>query len=498
MPHRWTAPASLALALAACNNITPEDTTDGPTGGTSTGTTDGADPTGDPSTGPTTGEPTTDGPTSSPTSSPTGDPTGDPTGETDTAGEDVTIYDIQGGKIAPKTTVTVKGVIVTSPVQVEKGALFIEEPEGGEFSGIQLYMYDEVVAALDAPIGSVVTVTGLYDEFYGSSQITVMAVGDIEVTGTGEVPAPAVVAAADVANDGALAENYEGVLIEIQDATVTDPDLGPEQIGQFEVEGGAHVSDFFLFPLGMSPKPAMGQVYPSIVGPLLYSFDQFQIAPRSLADLGEEGTDTDTDTDTTTDTGGEGVTIFDIQQGMVTLGDPVTVTDVIVTSPLTFKKDGFFVQDPQGGEFSGIYVYINMHAVNVKPGDKVTVTGVYDEFFDFSQIKIAGPGDVVVNGNGPVPAPAVVAADDIATGGPLAENYEAVLVRVEDVTVSTAADNFGEWIVEGSLHVDDLFFAKADWPLPMVGDTFTSLTGPLAYSFDNFKLSPRTAADLVE
>ena len=177
----------------------------------------------------------------------------------------------------------------------------------------------------------------------------------------------------------------------------------------------------------------------------------------------------------------------------------VTIENVVVTTGLTFKKDGFFVQDPMGGEYSGIYVFINQNPdmLAVQPGDVVSITGLYTEFFGMSQLSAGQAGDVIVSGTDMVPDPVIVAPADIATGGAMAENYESVLVRVENVTVATAADNFGEWTVDGSLRVDDLFFASGDWPNPSPGDTFSSITAPLTYSFDNFKLAPRTVDDLA-
>ena len=505
MQHRGlTALPILALALAACTDTPAETDTTESTSGTGTGTGSATDPATD---GPTTDEPTTDTPTTQNPSDPTGDPSGDPTGNTttdptgtttDSGGEDSTIYEVQMGKFAIDEVVTIKGVVVTSPVKLKegKGTLFVEEPEGGEYSGIAVYMYDEVTAALDAPPGSIVDITASYSEFYDNSQLVVMGIDDIKVVGQGEVPAPALVQAADIATGGAKAENYEGVLVQIDDALVTNPKV---DIGQFEVEGGARVSDYFLFDIGQSPKPMMGDVYPKVVGPLLYSFDQFQIAPRSLVDLGGDPDDTTTDNTTgDTTTGDQADTIFDIQMGKFKVMDPVTVDGVIATSGLTFKKDGFFVQDPKGGEYSGIFVYIGGNKVTVAPGDVLTISGTYDEFFTYSEIKVAMAADVKKTGTAPVPAPAVVTSAEVATGGAKAENYEGVLVQVKNAKVTTAIDMNQEFIVDMKLRVDDLFIEKANWVNPMVNDTFTSITGNLAYTFDNFKLAPRSPADLVK
>ena len=90
------------------------------------------------------------------------------------------------------------------------------------------------------------------------------------------------------------------------------------------------------------------------------------------------------------------------------------------------------------------------------------------------------------------PAPAVVSPDDIATGGPKAENYESVLVSVEDVTVTNADLGFGEFEVGGSLRVDDFFLKESGMvPTPAQGLELDAVIGPLLYSFDDFKVVPR-------
>jgi hypothetical protein len=68
----------------------------------------------------------------------------------------------------------------------------------------------------------------------------------------------------------------------------------------------------------------------------------------------------------------------------------------------------------------------------------------------------------------------------------------------QDLRLTAISPSIGEYELTDGLFVDDLFFAKADWTLPMVGDMYMSLTGPLAFSFMEAKLSPRTNADIVK
>jgi predicted extracellular nuclease len=489
MHHRLFASVTIGLLTAACG-FTPTETTETSATDTDAASTGGTDATGS------TGGPTTDTPTSTtdmtsvgPDPTSTTDMSGPTTDEPSTGGstgggDDVTIYQIQGGEIAEGSIVTVKDVVVSSSVHPTEGIVFVQEPDGGEMSGISLYLFDEVVMAFDAKPGMRVDLTGEYTEFFGASQIKITDPAGITIVDDqGEPPAPAVVPAADIATGGAKAEAWEGVLVQVDNVTVANPNA---DIGEFTVDGDLRISDFYLFPQMLSPKVIMGQKFISIAGPLHFSFDNFKVVPRTLADLvGEDLPVNET-------------SIFDIQTDKVVVGAPVVVKGAIVTSPLTFKKDGFFVQDPMGGEFSGIYVYVGMNMVSVQPGDIVDVEGTYDEFFDFSQIKVTDPAKVMVTGNGPVPAPVVVAAADVAAGGPKQEAFESVLVTVEGVQVAAVNDMFGEYELTDGLFVDDLFFAKADWVLPKVGDTFMSLTGPLAFSFMEAKLSPRTGADIVK
>jgi DNA/RNA endonuclease YhcR with UshA esterase domain len=420
------------------------------------------------------------------------------TGDSETAGDgdgdgdpggDTTIYDLQLGMVGDGTNVTVEGVIVTSPVNVEDGLAFVEEPDAGQYSGISLYMWDEVVMATPLMPGDVVNITGEYKEFYEASQIIVKNPGDIVVVGSEAVPGPDTVTAADVARENLDAEPWEGVRVCIDDAVVQDSNDG---FGQYLLVGEALVGNAFVDPL---PNANPGGTFAQVCGSLHYSFNEFKVMPASPDDLSGYTTPMPTD-----------ATIPDIQQGMFEEGTFVTVTDVIASSGLTWS-DGtdasFFVQDPAGGPFSGIQVFVaDTTGLTVAPGDQMTLTGTYTEYNDMSQIALGDASAIMVGSSGPAPTPAVVDPAMIATGGAMSEDYEGVLVSVENVMVTDenpdAPMEYGEFVVTGGLRVDDEFFAMADWTKPAVGQSYASITGPLVYGFDNFKLEPRDAADLVQ
>jgi predicted extracellular nuclease len=199
--------------------------------------------------------------------------------------------------------------------------------------------------------------------------------------------------------------------------------------------------------------------------------------------------------------------IYDIQQGKITVECNVSIENAVVTGLYTTdkKNQGFTVQDPCGGKFSGIYVYTKTTAPTVKLGDEVSFTGKYVEYpftvkdtlKSLSEIQLTGPV-TVSEIPGEMPVPVTLNPADIATGANATEDWEGVLVRVENVAVINAnpdgSKNYGEFSVTGNLRVDDA--AEYSYQATL-GDQFASITGVLHYSFENYKLEPRNDADFV-
>ena len=177
-------------------------------------------------------------------------------------------------------------------------------------------------------------------------------------------------------------------------------------------------------------------------------------------------------------------------------GSEVFVQGVIVTA--VTPQGYLFVEETGSGPWSGIMIYDpDQYAPgDIAAGDEVTVAGITQE--DSGMTRIHAAGFVRTDTGRPVPGPEVVAPCAVGTGGPLAEDYEGVLVRVQDVEVTgenpDAPGDFGEYEVAGCLRVDDLMMDDYD---PREGDTLVSITGVLYYSAGNFKIAPRHVGDLV-
>jgi hypothetical protein len=288
-------PILLMLLGAACPGDTDPTLTQDPSDPISTSDANATGPV-EPTTGgtsepdDTTAAPGTSAPDDTTTTG-TPDTTGpDPTTAGPTSGDDgVTVHDIQMGTIAEQTIVELSGVVVTSPVSISNkgdGTFYIAEPPGGEYSGIEVFVIPDVVTVLTAEDklpkpGDVLDLTAQYAEFYDNSQLILLYADDLDITGTGAVPEPANVAAADIATLGAKAESYEGCLVQVEGATVTTP---VEQYGEFEVDDALIVDDLFFLP-NPGPKPPVGTQFTALVGLLAYHFDESKLSPRACDDL---------------------------------------------------------------------------------------------------------------------------------------------------------------------------------------------------------------------
>ncbi|MBS1151204.1 MAG: Metal dependent amidohydrolase [Myxococcaceae bacterium] len=194
------------------------------------------------------------------------------------------------------------------------------------------------------------------------------------------------------------------------------------------------------------------------------------------------------------------------------LGQAVSLGNVLVTAVHT---SGFFLQVHESetgyttANYSAVFAY--KPGSGLVAGDRINVTSAVPTNY-FGQLELAqvvlpvgadGGTATITTGN-PLPAPTLVANPaDIATDGGTAQQLEAVLVKVNAVTVTDTAPVPGaqdplptnEFEVTGGLRIDDLLFRPPT--APVVGQQFTSITGLLNFRNSNMKVEPRNAADIV-
>lgn len=151
----------------------------------------------------------------------------------------------------------------------------------------------------------------------------------------------------------------------------------------------------------------------------------------------------------------------------------------------------FAVQDPGGGEYSGIYVWTGggfafLNSLNV--GDTVTVDAYVGSFFDNLQLE-AGPSviEVVVESSGNEPVPT-----QLATTHSDWEPYEGVLVQISGSTMSAGVPNHNGI---STLNVTGL--GLGDTLHQTASGSYTSITGIVFDGMGGHQLLPRDSSDLV-
>lgn len=176
-------------------------------------------------------------------------------------------------------------------------------------------------------------------------------------------------------------------------------------------------------------------------------------------------------------------------------GTFVRVEGLAVLAKIESDPITIWTQDPAGGPHAGVALFRGRVDVSgVQPGQLVNVTGIYEEFYGLARISLESlevVGSVMVQ-------PTTLEATSLASPSE-AERWESMLVRVLIVDVTDrnpdAPNQYGEFVVEDSVRVDDLLYSLT--PRPAELTFFTSISGVLHHSFGSHKIEPRSAADVV-
>ncbi len=187
--------------------------------------------------------------------------------------------------------------------------------------------------------------------------------------------------------------------------------------------------------------------------------------------------------------GPETLTIYEIQ-GQTS--ESPYVGDMVVTYGIVTGVFGnnFFVEENPGGAWHGIYVYRGSETDPVvQRGDSLRITGTVSEYYGMTEL--TNPTvEVLASGVG-VPGPTVLPTGDVSQ-----EDFEGVLIRVENAVCTNPDLGYGEWEVDdgsGPVRVDDM-----GYPFTPDSGAVYMVTGPVMYSYGNFKIEPRDEEDVYE
>ncbi len=426
-----------------------------------------------------------------------------------------TIASIQDGTIPEGTEVTVEGIVTAEPYafypEDDLRYYFIQD-DMAAFSGIKVYDPGRHLSE-----GDEVRLTGTVDEYFDVTEI--VDVTEIEVLSTGNVMEPLVVTlAADM-------EMYEGVLIQVNDVSVSNTDLGN---GEWSVTDGTtemridDAADYFYTPVA-------DEAFSSIVGVLEYSWDNFKILPRLARDI-------QTADGLTRIQAIQQVNYSDLMPHYTALDSSLYFADTsyyhegwtdtlivtvrgIVTMPTGLSYAGagikFIVQDVNGGPWSSILSYnpdSTAYPV-LYEGDYIELSGRILEFTTpgsggsaaMTELWITEEIDLLDIGL-PVPEEPVVATGDLRWPT-TAEQWGNVTVKVEDaVIIENNPTGFDILAIDdgsGIVLVDDDSDSLSAYIQPPAGSIYDEVRGWVYHhygSYDDsttYKLVPLYETDFV-
>ncbi len=182
---------------------------------------------------------------------------------------EVTIADIQttpDGEAGPSPYAD-QVVKTTGIVTALKSNAYWIQDAGGPWNG--LYVYDSNTPA----VGDEVTITGTVTEYFDLTEMKDITEFTVNSAGN-TLPAAEIVTTGDFPH-----EKYESVLVKVENAECTDPDLG---YGEWELDDGSGpaVVDDLLF--GYAPDSAWTY---NVTGVSYYSYGAFKLEPRDGNDI---------------------------------------------------------------------------------------------------------------------------------------------------------------------------------------------------------------------
>lgn len=365
-------------------------------------------------------------------------------------------------------------LVITSGVvtALNTGTGYWMQDGDGAWSGV--YVYDN---SNTPSIGDSITIEGQVVEYYDLTQIESIASYVLN-------PSPSVLPTAFSVSSVAVQtmEEYEGVLIEVLSAECTNANAG---FGMWVVNTNvSSANDSLLVDDDLfAYTPTLGTVY-GVTGIGHYSYSNYKILPRDVNDI----------IGATPPTPPTEVSIYDIQYTTDASGDSeykdsIVTTKGVVTGVFQIGSGAgtFFIQDGNGA-WNGLYIYESGTTVAI--GDSVSVTGTILEYYTYTEMGSVSDITILNSGNAS-PTPAIITGLETSN-----EDYEGVLVTVENGTNTVVTDQYGVWTMNDGNDVfvdDDLMPASFT---STVGNVYT-VAGVRHLSFSEVKILPRELADII-
>ncbi|MCK4328697.1 T9SS type A sorting domain-containing protein [candidate division WOR-3 bacterium] len=205
-----------------------------------------------------------------------------------------TIYEIQSNRdpVTQWTNWIDSLVIVEGIVTCDYGVtgsynFFLEMKQGGPWSGIMVYVPETPAGCFEVDVGDSLIVTGTVLEYYDNTELRIDDTTLVERCGSIGLPPVTVISAAhlDTTLSSSLylyqpdsAEKYEGVLVQVQNAFVTDP---------LDVNNNWEISDGYGYATVLNNytyTPGVGD-FLNVAGIVHTHYDIYKIRPRDINDI---------------------------------------------------------------------------------------------------------------------------------------------------------------------------------------------------------------------
>jgi hypothetical protein len=391
------------------------------------------------------------------------------------------------------TPQTISGIVVGRYERTTAGyhSRFFLQDAGTPWSGI--YVYDNT-APDTVQIGDSVTVTGVVAEYYSETEFGTISSFTKHLSGHALFN-PVIRTCAQVSHDSCsgVTEPYEGVLIQINNITITSASTN----GAFWAHDGSLDSclvDDDLYLGGVNPPTlAIGNTYTWMKGICRYTYGAYRIMPRTADDV------------YTAPLVCTGSSIYNIEQTSVQGPDtadcfPSLVAGTYqtmcgrVTAARQATYGSFFLQDQGNTAYGAIYGYDytlpNGDPVNAHVGDYVQVNGFVNEYFGWTELDTIQSWTVLGTNQALPDTIDLTVAAFTQMCSFLNEPFESELVRFSNVTVHSASPLLDGkyWITDtstgDSIRIDDDLWiggTSLPNPLPGPGAVYTSLIGVMRW-----------------
>jgi len=388
------------------------------------------------------------------------------------------IYTVQQDPSLVGKRVLVVGVVTVSTGIFDPQETVIADPNGSAWSGVIVRDED---AQFYAQTGAKARIIGTVTERDGMTEIQLESA--TLFSGSYGLPEREPLQTADLASGSPTAESFESVVVRIDSVRVIDRDFAQ---GVWLIDDGsgpcrvANTAGYLFYEV-----PENGTHLASISGVVRHRSGVFLLEPRYRSDI--------RDLETTL-----ACNIYSVQQDVSLIGENVTINGIVSAATGIFDPRKTYIADSHGGPWSGVLVWDSSATFQAHTGDEIRITGEVFEVEGMTTIMLES-AEVLSENQVHIPIE-MVATGDIATNSPKAEIYEGVLAQVTDVFVADPGDVNGEWLVNdgsGDCRVgrdaDSL-----DYDVPSAGSPIVSIAGIVNYSDGNYKLEPRSRADIHE